>query len=73
MTLAPTYVAFLDDQVAFYYDSLPKGTYDFYFRTRATVAGEFIQPPARAEMMYDGATWGQGAGARVVVRPATQK
>ncbi|HPS76650.1 MAG TPA: alpha-2-macroglobulin family protein, partial [Thermoanaerobaculaceae bacterium] len=73
MTLAPTYVGFMDDQVAFYYDWLPKGTYDFYFRTRATVAGEYIQPPARAEMMYDAATWGQGAGARVVVRPVAGK
>ncbi|MCU0290467.1 MAG: hypothetical protein MUF10_00540 [Thermoanaerobaculaceae bacterium] len=72
-TLAPTYVGFMDDHVAFYYDWLPKGTYDFYFRTRATVAGEYVQPPARAEMMYDGATWGQGAGARVVVQPATPK
>ena len=35
LTQAPTYVAFLDDQVAFYYDTLPAGTYDFYFRTRA--------------------------------------
>lgn len=68
-TLAATYVAFMDDHVAFYYDWLPKGTYDFYFRTRATVAGEYVQPPARAEMMYDGAVWGQGAGARVVVHP----
>lgn len=68
MTLAPTYVGFMDDHVAFYYDWLPKGTYDFYFRTRATVAGAYVQPPARAEMMYDGATWGQGAGARVVVK-----
>ena len=46
LTLAPTYVAYLDDRVAFYYNTLPKGTYDFYFRTRATVAGSFIQPPA---------------------------
>jgi hypothetical protein len=70
LTLAPTYVAFMDDHAAFYYDWLPKGTYDFYFRTRATVAGEFIQPPAHAEMMYDAATWGRGAGARVLIRPS---
>lgn len=70
LTLAPTYVAFMDDHAAFYYDWLPKGTYDFYFRTRATVAGEYIQPPARADMMYDAATWGHGAGARVLIRPS---
>ena len=70
LSLAPTYVAYLDDQVAFYYDALPKGTYQFYFRTRATVAGDFAQPPARAEMMYDEAVFGHSAGARVGVEPA---
>ena len=67
LTLAPTYVAFLDDQVGFYYDTLPAGTFDFYFRTRASTAGSFIQPPAQAEMMYDGAVRGTSAGARVEV------
>lgn len=67
LTLAPTYVAFLDDGVSFYYNSLPKGTYDFYFRTRATIPGSFIQPPAQAELMYDGAVHGNGAGARIDV------
>jgi uncharacterized protein YfaS (alpha-2-macroglobulin family) len=60
-------VAFLDDQVAFYYDTLPAGTFDFYFRTRATVPGSFVQPPARAEMMYDGSVVGTSVGARVTV------
>lgn len=55
LTLPPTYVAFLDDHVAFYYDELPAGTYDFYFRTRATTPGSFVQPSAFAEMMYDSA------------------
>ncbi len=67
LTLAPTYVAYLDDSVSFYYNSLPKGTYDFYFRTRATIPGSFIQPPAQAELMYDGAVRGNGAGARIEV------
>jgi hypothetical protein len=65
LTLPPTYVAFLDDHVAFYYDELPAGTYDFYFRTRATTPGSFVQPSAFAEMMYDSAVTGQSAGARV--------
>jgi uncharacterized protein YfaS (alpha-2-macroglobulin family) len=65
LTLPPTYVAFLDDHVAFYYDDLPAGTYDFYFRTRATTPGSFVQPSAFAEMMYDSAVTGQSAGARV--------
>lgn len=67
LTQAPTYAAYLDDQVTFYYETLPKGTYDFYFRTRATTPGRFIQPPALAEMMYDGAIRGSSAGARVVI------
>ena len=67
LTSRPTYVAFLDDQVAFYYDTLPAGSFDFYFRTLATVPGSFVQPPARAEMMYDGSVVGSSVGARVAV------
>lgn len=67
LTLAPTYVAFLDDQVAFYYDTLPAGTYDFHFRARATTEGTFTQPAAKTEMMYDGAVVGSAVGARVKI------
>ena len=67
-TQNPTYEAYQDDQAAFYYNVLPAGTYDFYFRTRATVAGAFIQPAAKAEMMYDGAVFGMSNGAKIVVR-----
>jgi len=67
LTLEPTYVAYLDDEVAFYYGTLPAGTYEFAFRTRAQVPGTFQQPPAKAEMMYDGSVVGSGAGASVVV------
>jgi uncharacterized protein YfaS (alpha-2-macroglobulin family) len=70
LTKGASYVQFLDDQVAFYYDTLPAGTFDFYFRVRATVAGAFIQPPAKAEMMYDGAVRGTSAGAKVVITRA---
>jgi uncharacterized protein YfaS (alpha-2-macroglobulin family) len=67
LTKEPTYVAFLDDQVAFYYDTLPAGTYDFYFRARATTEGSFTQPSAKAEMMYDAAVFGSSVGAKVTV------
>jgi len=67
LTRAPSYAEYLDDRVSFYYDTLPKGTYDFYYRTRATVAGSFTQPAARAEMMYDGAVRGNSAGARIEI------
>jgi uncharacterized protein YfaS (alpha-2-macroglobulin family) len=66
-SLAPTYVAFLDDAVQYFYDTLPKGTYSFGFRTRATVPGRFIQPAASAEMMYSGAIRGNGNGAEIVI------
>ena len=46
-TLAPSYVAFLDDEVRYFYDTLPKGTYAFHFRSKASVPGRFIQPAAK--------------------------
>ncbi len=67
LTLQPTYADYRDDHVAFYYDSLPKGTYDFYFRSRASIVGSFVQPPARAELMYDPAVFGHSPAARVEV------
>ncbi len=70
LTQHPTYAAYLDDEVTFYYDTLPKGTFDFYFRTRATTEGTFLQPAARAEAMYDAAVRGGSAGARVEVTRA---
>ena len=70
LTLKPTYAAYLDDQVAFYFDSLPKGNYHFYFRTRASIEGRFIQPAAYAELMYEEAVNGNSAGARVVIEKA---
>ncbi len=69
LTLSPSYVAYLDHQVAFYYDSLPKGNYDFYFRTRATVPGSFTLPAAYAEMMYQQAINGNSPGARIEILP----
>ena len=69
-TLAPSYVAFLDDEVRYFYDSLPKGTYAFHFRSKASVPGRFIQPAAHAGLMYDDAVAGNGAGAVVTIAPA---
>ena len=66
-TLAPGYAAFLDDRVMFVYDELPKGTYHFRVRGRATVPGSFTQPPAVARALYDDAVTGSGNGALVTV------
>ncbi|MEL7061832.1 MAG: hypothetical protein AAGN46_17535, partial [Acidobacteriota bacterium] len=71
-TQQATYVDRRDDHVAFYFDALPKGTHDLVFRARATVAGSFVQPPARAEAMYDLATMGRSAAARVIVEPVEE-
>ncbi|MFH1467679.1 MAG: alpha-2-macroglobulin family protein [Pseudomonadota bacterium] len=66
-TLAPSYADYADDEVAFFYDHLPKGTYDFRFRVRAFTPGRYVQPAARAEQMYDASVRGNTPGARIVV------
>lgn len=73
-TLTPSYTAMLDDQVAYFYETLPKGTFSFHFRGKAAVPGHFIQPAAYAQMMYDDAVNANGAGALVTIdRPALAK
>ncbi len=66
-TAAPTYVSWRDDHVQYVFESLPKGTYDLYFRERAASVGSFVEPAADAATQYDLAVWGRSAGARVVV------
>jgi uncharacterized protein YfaS (alpha-2-macroglobulin family) len=66
-TRAATWVLRGDASVTYFYEQLPKGTYDFYFRTRATTPGAFIQPPAVAETVYDRSITGNSPGAKVVV------
>jgi uncharacterized protein YfaS (alpha-2-macroglobulin family) len=69
-TLEPTYVDARDDALLFYYDALPRGTYDVFYRTRASIPGTFSQPPAQARAMYDLTVEGASGGARVVVKGA---
>jgi uncharacterized protein YfaS (alpha-2-macroglobulin family) len=69
MSRSPSYVQYLDDRVAFYFDTLPAGTSAFAFRTRAQIVGSYTQPAAYAEMMYAPAVSGRSNGARVDVRP----
>jgi uncharacterized protein YfaS (alpha-2-macroglobulin family) len=66
-TRPPSFADYADDGVAFFYDHLPKGTYEFRFRVRAFTPGSYTQPAARAELMYDAATWGTSHGARVEI------
>ena len=70
LTLKPAYMAFLDDQIAYYYDELPKGTYHFAVRTRATTAGSYTQPAAFAEAMYHQGINGNSDGAAILIARA---
>ncbi len=64
-TIQASYQAFYDDQLSYYFDSLPRGTYHFYFRSRANIPGQFTQPPAYAELMYNEAVTGNSHGAKI--------
>jgi uncharacterized protein YfaS (alpha-2-macroglobulin family) len=68
MTLEPSYAMYLDSEVRFYYETLPKGSYDFYFRVRASTPGSFTHPAARAEMMYQPQKRGNSPGLRIEVK-----
>jgi uncharacterized protein YfaS (alpha-2-macroglobulin family) len=67
-TRNPDYAIYADDAVTFYFDTLPKGTYDFYFRLRSSIEGRFTHPAAKAELMYQLAVRGNSDGTRVVVK-----
>jgi hypothetical protein len=68
LTVAPTYALYGDDAVIFYYDTLLKGTYDFFFRARASFSGAFSVPPARAELMYDLEVRGRSDGCELRIQ-----
>jgi uncharacterized protein YfaS (alpha-2-macroglobulin family) len=67
---AATWIDSRDDAVSYAFELLPKGTYDLYFRTRATIAGSFVQPAATATTLSDRALVGGSVGARVEISPA---
>jgi uncharacterized protein YfaS (alpha-2-macroglobulin family) len=69
-TASPTWTSLGDDRAVYTFESLPKGTWDLYFRTRATVAGSYVQPAAVAELVYDRDVIGWSGGARIVVQAA---
>ncbi len=73
LSLEPDYALYEDDQVTFYYDTLPKGTYDFYFRLKTTFEGSFVHPAAKAELMYKQSVYGNSDGTRIVVKPRSEK
>ena len=72
LTLAPTYSVYGDDSVTFYYNALPKGNYDFYFRARASFGGSFTEPSVRAELLYNLDVRGRSDGCELSIRPACE-
>jgi hypothetical protein len=73
MTLQPSWSDYQDDMVTFYYDSMPAGTYDFYFRVRADFEGSFSLPPATAQLMYDLKVQGSSDGAPILIAGSAAK
>ncbi|MFW6245121.1 MAG: hypothetical protein ACOC36_04460, partial [Fibrobacterota bacterium] len=53
----------------YYFKKMKKGTFDFYFRVRATTEGTFSQPPAYTEMMYEEEVRGNSCGTQIRVMP----
>ncbi len=66
-SLPPSYVSFGDDEVRYFWDELPAGTYQVHFRLRAAVAGTFTSPPGEAETMYRNDVYGASAGQQVMI------
>ena len=66
-TLAPSWAAYGDDAVTAVWLDLPRGTYGLRFRMRATVPGEYTQPPAVGAALYNAGVSGSTGGARVVI------
>jgi uncharacterized protein YfaS (alpha-2-macroglobulin family) len=53
-----------DDRVTWFARALSTGTYTAMYLARATSAGSFVRPPARAEEMYNAAVSGRSDGGR---------
>ncbi len=66
-SVRPTWEDWRDDEVVYYFETLPAGTLTLAFRARATFAGSFVQPPARVELLEDRAVRGSSNGARVEI------
>ena len=70
LTQSPDYMEMRDHYVAYYYNSLPRGTYDFYFRTSAMFPGTFTQPGAYSRLMYNFNQTGASPGVYVSISPS---
>ena len=61
-----------DDRVLLFADSLPPGVYTYSYTARATTAGTFALPPARAEAMYRPEVNGRSDGGTFWVHPRAE-
>lgn len=57
-----------DDRVTLFSDILPAGRHTYTYLARATTAGQFVAPAARAHEMYHPDVHGQSAATEVTVR-----
>lgn len=60
-----------DDRVLLFADHLPPGVHSFSYLARATTAGTFQRPPARAREMYHPEVNGRSSGGQFWVHPRT--
>ena len=67
-SISPSYQDRRDDEMRWYFNTLPAGRYTLRFRVRAVTPGTFTQPAAYAQAMYNQALTGRSHGARVQVR-----
>lgn len=61
-----------DDRILLFADRLAPGVHSYTYVARATTAGTFVRPPARAEEMYTPEVSGRSTGGRFWVHPRAE-
>ena len=61
-----------DDRIVLFADDLPPGVYTYTYTARATTAGTFALPPARAEAMYRPEVNGRSDGGTFWIHPQAE-
>ncbi len=67
-TITASYQQHHDDQISYFFDFMSKGSYDFYFRSKATIVGTFTQPAAKVEMMYQPSIKANSYASRITIK-----
>lgn len=70
--LIPDHLELRDQRVLAFCDYLWSGRFRFSYIARATVAGEFLTPPAKAALMYSPQVRGFSPAGRLVILPAEE-